>query len=387
MLRRGNSWRVTFLISFCTFSFRIVIKSTVPFLVVHANAAFARLTGIDSHKVVGKPISYVLSLPNEVLGSSDIHNEQASTYAAAPDTATGRQRTNNHRGTRRHGPRHQDTLERLVAASGYGRLHLVHVTSKRSQLVGKSVAFHKERPSSVAQSVSGGRHREERAAPVAPDHQLIIRAAKDHSVSSDTSTCKQALSCRASIAPIVSEVSGLSHDSHAVGDDENESKRRKLSPSVESSTGTTGPARRGVSAGTSHEEKESSSVTKRRKLQSATTESLGTRGSMMAATKEQQQQVIAHFVIQLELGDRKHQQHVGSVESLSSHSISVEAQLLNTSKQEALHERAVTRGIDQSGGYDNTHLEPNIAVRMGADEDEVASESTNTPVEPVSTVG
>ena len=45
--------------------FRIVIKSVPPFLVVHTNAAYCRLSGIDSHAAVGKPISNLLSLPDQ----------------------------------------------------------------------------------------------------------------------------------------------------------------------------------------------------------------------------------------------------------------------------------------------------------------------------------
>lgn len=42
---------------------RIVIQAGPPFLVVHTNAAYSRLSGIDSHTVVGKTISSLLSMP------------------------------------------------------------------------------------------------------------------------------------------------------------------------------------------------------------------------------------------------------------------------------------------------------------------------------------
>jgi len=44
---------------------RIVVMSVPPFLIVHANAAFYRLTGINaSHVVVNQPLSSLISLPD-----------------------------------------------------------------------------------------------------------------------------------------------------------------------------------------------------------------------------------------------------------------------------------------------------------------------------------
>jgi hypothetical protein len=125
-----------------------VIQASPPFLVVHSNAAFARLTGIDSHKVVGRPIRSVLSFPNEK-ADRQVCGENSSTTSANPQSSE-------YRDTGESGPQNinwagavkQDSLERLVAASGFGHLHLVQVVSNHSQIVGKSAAFSKE-PSSA----------------------------------------------------------------------------------------------------------------------------------------------------------------------------------------------------------------------------------------------
>lgn len=54
---------------------RILIQSYHPFMVVHTNAAFSRMTGIDSHYVVGRPISRLLVWGEE----SSIHHDRDST--------------------------------------------------------------------------------------------------------------------------------------------------------------------------------------------------------------------------------------------------------------------------------------------------------------------
>lgn len=49
-----------------SYVFRILVRPTAPFSVILTNAAYTRLSGINSHTVVGKPISSLLSLPNGV---------------------------------------------------------------------------------------------------------------------------------------------------------------------------------------------------------------------------------------------------------------------------------------------------------------------------------
>ena len=42
----------------------MVVQSAPPFLVVHVNAQYSGLTGIDSHHAIGKPIQVFLSIPD-----------------------------------------------------------------------------------------------------------------------------------------------------------------------------------------------------------------------------------------------------------------------------------------------------------------------------------
>ena len=135
----------------------IVIQGTPPFLVVHTNAAYCRWTGNDAHNVVGKPIAMLLSLPDKTANA-------AVAAAAAADSVTGSQQRNDHLSLQgsaasragqpplppsplsaRQDPR-ELCLERLVAASGFGRLQLIQVDSKQHQMVGRSVEFLKAPP-------------------------------------------------------------------------------------------------------------------------------------------------------------------------------------------------------------------------------------------------
>ncbi|KAL7573610.1 hypothetical protein ACA910_008744 [Epithemia clementina (nom. ined.)] len=378
---------------------RIIIQSTAPFLIVHANAAFTRLTGIDSHKVVGKAIRHVLTLPENALepdrqagdgvggensssasGNPQSSEVQQSSVLSNQNDAAGRlMRQNNHHGRRHHSRYHQTTLERLVAASGFGRLHLVHVVSKNPQLVGKSVAVPNEGQSHFAAAGGGGRREamaNSSAVAAAGRHNAAGgRGTRDLSLSSNT-TAKHPIPCRASIAPIVSELPSTIFYSQATGDDEgNDAKRRKLPGStIETHTAV---VRVGAKEHDTYDF--SSSISKRRKLQASAppAEPPGSTRRIPTAN-EQQRAVITHYVIQLEEGDRN-VQPVGSLDSISSNSTSVEAQLLNMSKQDIRHQRMVTLGTE------NRHANTNIAVEMGADQDGGSSESS--PVVPLSAVG
>ena len=55
-----------------TYFFRLIVQSKVPFLAVHVNAAFSRFTGMHNCRIIGKPLSKILSLidTNNQLDSS-----------------------------------------------------------------------------------------------------------------------------------------------------------------------------------------------------------------------------------------------------------------------------------------------------------------------------
>lgn len=131
-----------------------MVKATPPFLVVYTNAAYCRLSGIDAHTVVGKPISSLLSMPDpETLAEvahqrhqliqeesevnsgvlpdekekEDDHNiaqkeEATETQGLSAAEAAGRARA---------AASLEDSIERLIATSGFGRWNIINVTAMK----------------------------------------------------------------------------------------------------------------------------------------------------------------------------------------------------------------------------------------------------------------
>ncbi|KAL3920499.1 MAG: hypothetical protein SGILL_003232, partial [Bacillariaceae sp.] len=142
---------------------RLVVKNQPPFLLVYTNAAYSRLSGIDSHNAVGKPINSLISLPDEDQltrlevdrRGRPIEVESSTHGAAAPmeeskKNAQGGDDSQNHvaaeaAGRARAAATSQENskeigLEALIGASGYGRLHMINVRApKPTDLVGRNV--------------------------------------------------------------------------------------------------------------------------------------------------------------------------------------------------------------------------------------------------------
>ena len=84
---------------------------------VHSNAAFCRLTGIDSHTVEGKPVSSILSVkPGEIPEWPVV-----ATYPPIEDNNNNTEHQQQSPGT---------DLERLLVTCGYGHLHVVQVQTQ-----------------------------------------------------------------------------------------------------------------------------------------------------------------------------------------------------------------------------------------------------------------
>jgi hypothetical protein len=107
--------KIVYLSVLSSFS-RLIVQATLPFLVVHTNAAYTSLTEVDSHEVNGRALSSMLALPHPATRDAPQNNERQSHRAAA---AAGRARA-------------QDdsvgmNVERLVVANGFGQYHVVNV--------------------------------------------------------------------------------------------------------------------------------------------------------------------------------------------------------------------------------------------------------------------
>jgi len=145
--------------------FRIVVTASPPFIVVHTNAAFCRLSGTDSHTVVGKPISTLLSIPDpltlEGMNVNQLHSQQAALADDVDEVGANldtvllaspleSMTTSDHveliegvtvaeAGSRPRAATSQlDSVERLVATSGLGRYNIVNVNSKPPHGIGES---------------------------------------------------------------------------------------------------------------------------------------------------------------------------------------------------------------------------------------------------------
>ena len=147
---------------------RIVVSANPPFLVVHTNAAYCRLSGIDSHAVIGKPISTLLSIP-DILTLKAVTQEYTRPQERAEDNAdfesaayalfenndanqdgdgslfheeeSERQRlTAAEAAGRARGAASQvDSIERLIATSGLGRWSIINLNAK--PLLGQNFAI------------------------------------------------------------------------------------------------------------------------------------------------------------------------------------------------------------------------------------------------------
>jgi hypothetical protein len=294
------------------FLIRIVVQSEPPFLVVHTNAAYCRLTGIDAHVVVGRPISTLLDLrcgtnPIKSLEEQQLP-EQADNgggdVAASEDLSavaeSGRLRAEV-------APligQKEMSLERIIATSGLGRLHMVYVSTKSNHMVGRNVTIFSS--TLVPGQSSAGRREVD---------------SNNTSLSSSYEGEQPPILCWVCIAPIVSS-SKLLHIAPS-RDSESPNQREKRTKHYH---GASDPFSQGLDAA------DESSTKKYLPLQH-----------------------VSHFVIQLRPAARGAATHENGLESLSSNSTSVEAQLLGLSKEELQTQRAILappEAASEDGGDD-----------------------------------
>lgn len=124
---------------------RLILQGEPPFLAVHCNAAFSRLTGIQNSTVIGRPVAKIFSVlpatlqkeappppprPQESSGpigqqvQVEIQNEQNSLKT---DKSSLSSNENNADVRTDHVTNTSEdvSIERLIASSGFGKCHLV----------------------------------------------------------------------------------------------------------------------------------------------------------------------------------------------------------------------------------------------------------------------
>ena len=260
------------------------------------------MTGIDSHNVVGKSVACLLSVPPaavplpqdtlveqaapEGAPSSDKQPTSPEMYGLAAAAASGRAEASRQM-------QKDLTLDRLIATSGFGHFHIVHVSSKLHQMVGKNVTVIKN-SSSAAQ---------------APRQD---ESSNDTSLtsSSDEVQRPKPISCLVSIAPVCSSSTAIGHGV-GVGNQSDAHKAKR--PKHHHHHGGDQDSQKKAAA-------QSEMPSQHRKCHAP--------------------ELVSHFVIQLQPQSGEGGKN-GSMESLSSKSFGVEANLLGLGNQaEASQEAA-----------------------------------------------
>lgn len=281
------------------------MQGTPPFLVVHTNAAYSRLTSLDSHMVVGKPIADLLSVSDNNEEQPQGGNADASINGVPPgDQAVtvdaGRARAEDAMQAAK-----DISLGKLIATSGlFGHINTVQVHTKlRHQMVGSN-------NSSLTNSFGeDGRER-------------------------------RPFACRVSIAPIVSASTAMNTSGFFVSDREAEVAYHKGKR----------PKHHHAAAAT-NEQLQQDSLQRNKSLP----------GEASAAHKAfKPLQLVTHYVIQLQSqGVRTNE---GGMESLSSNSASVEACLLGLSKDQVQRQHNAVHEEEASTSDTTTTRKPVAAI-------------------------
>lgn len=320
---------------------------------VHTNAAYCRLTGIDSHIVAGKPISFLLSLQKDSTGTlsrlDDTQQAEGLTVAVPTNYTPGDPLTIEANGLVRAeangraraeasmNPRKEYSLERLIATSGFGHIHVVHVNTRPFQMVGRDVTILKE---VIPSSLDAGMH----------SRNEEVNCTSVASGFEGGQVQHPPISCRISIAPIISSTNSC--DSSVVMTDQ---------------------------------EAESHPKGKRAKHHFGTESNFQQRPSRVEMSiqhcKYQPLQFARYFVIQLQaLSDTT--ETTNGMESLSSNSKSVEANLLGLTKEGLMLQRHIV-----ATGAAAASPQPAEAANLLEDADVEADAEASTEGEAVAALG
>jgi hypothetical protein len=283
---------------------------------------------MDSHTVVGKPITSLLSIMDQVetsatVDSNDVHHEHSSIDDAAGNPQASELVAAAVAGRARAEASEPDPikigLDRLVVSCGFGRLHRVQVAAKPHQMVGRNVTIIKDA------APSGG--------------PTLSACNGGEAGSNETSLATNQVSCQISIAPVVSASSAMDASSvldHSMDSELHKSKRRK---------------HHGLEQETHRVNDEGKEV------------------YVHHHRRHPHRQLVTHYVLQLEELDGKPNKNE-SLDSLSSNSASVEARLVGLTKAELDNQRL-------AANVPPAHEEPDI---LDDEEDEGVSIGTIKPV-------
>lgn len=176
---------------------RILVRAIPPFVVEHTNAAYTRLTGIDSHAVVGKPLSSCMEIlaSESAKGSQSVREDgqsESSSNESVPSTeleltvAAGRAHVQVPPSRQ---PPSKIEMEVLVLSGGLCHFHLAHLTVRPHAMVDRKMA--------------AGHAEQQKHDGAAPSRENSLTG-NGASVRGKYSNEPLVLTCRISIAPVVS---------------------------------------------------------------------------------------------------------------------------------------------------------------------------------------
>ncbi|KAL3924388.1 MAG: hypothetical protein SGILL_001078 [Bacillariaceae sp.] len=359
VLRPGKPVTLDKVLSF-TKTPRLVVKAGPPLLVVYTNASYSRLSGVDSHSAVGKPINSLLSLPdqNELshleLDDADdkadtgtataAFNQELGTAAATAENETNG--SQNHAaaaaaGRARAAATSQESsreirLEPLVAASGYGKIQVVNVRANKHNMLGRSVTI--KTPTPMKKSKDEGSN-------------------AGSSIASKYGGTQHYIPCTMSISPVVSSTEAYTVVTDRERSEEHQHHKHKRDEKDPEA---------------SHHHK-----TKRRKNHH---HQHGEELVQQNPFRGNQHHLITHYCIQVEPFDEK---NVRAAESQSSASTTVEAQMLGMTKAELRRQRMNAAALQEISN--NAH--GNDGTQDEDDDEEMESEEISETQQHVSAIG
>jgi hypothetical protein len=328
--------------------------------VVYTNAAYSRLSGIDSHHAVGKSITSLLAVPEENNSSGVDNNGNDGPQA---DTAAGSQNLQPAGGEQPPNPPGGDDqtylaaeaagraraeatqedkadmcLERLIAASGFGQIQEVSLLSKSHQMVGHDVTV-----TSNGAKIAG-------------------KSADDNSNESSISSSPfesgptEIMACNMAISPVVSSPEAFTVSTTVTDNDHQESrhhksKRRKQHHHEEAVQ---------QSGGQHHHHPRS--VTLRE------------------ISLHRKRHLITHFVIQLE--PQENDGNFGNLEMHSASSTTAEAHVLGMTKSELrrMRKRPASEMLQVASQQQAENDNNNMDVDDGAEDTNSQSSGTREAV-------
>ncbi len=299
-----------------------MIQALSPFLVVHANAAYSRLTGLDAHEVVGKSVNFLLALPesasDELERNAQLNHERPTTQNTPVEPGGPTEPAFAGRATSE--MQHKDsgrfeTVERLIVSCGFGHIQFINALAvNRHQMVGCNVSF-------LSQSIDDAKENQSEKDEGSKPTNALRNDVVD----------KQIIPCRTAIAPIVSS----QIPAESIVPTDLDTKRRKQHHN-----------------GTS---------------ENVNAKSITLKDPPGQHRRQHPPHVITHYIIQLERLAAGGVKQLSVDDSISSNSTSVEARLVGLSKTALLQQKAAVGhpgalGDDEASGSTTNQEETMIAI-------------------------